>query len=603
MSGGMDISSSTTGLIAALKASEEARLLMKEIVYYVYETVYAGIGVGLFVKAAYQFPFVRRLIDGIVAGFKILWDVVMNTSAVFAGFRAAVLQVIENIKLYFDKLVVSAEIMAKKLEKFLTINPDSRKKLEAEIKNLEALKAAYEKQGKTAGQAYTDAYNAELKKIGETKAKQKSTQNNAPPATYIAPTPEDITGGTDKKSASASSKSDSTKGSGAPGMIDAILMGTAALKKAYEERVIAAQKAAISQEQALQTQLDQIKAFGLQEGEEYKKIEAELKKIKDDAAKKAQDEKLKIIQEGLAAELGEAEKQFLQKMIKEDEYNKMILDLKAEAIQKELDLMKLAGEQETTQYKEKELELTRVKAEGVKQRTEAEERYTNSFIEGLIKGAEALADTFGMAAELLSKDEKAKKKNLSAIKAFQRAQVTLNTIAEIGGIWKNANTNWLNQLIPGWGPIWAGIQTGMALGRAAANIAKINAVQYYGGGYTGSGGKYEPAGIVHRSEYVLTKDEVGSMGGPTGVEGWKRIALRGYAGGGVVTDVDTTPVGMANVPIGSVAPQDNGMMLQKLDTLIGVMSRWPTLLRAFVALDEFEAKQADKADTLRRAQI
>lgn len=41
---------------------------------------------------------------------------------------------------------------------------------------------------------------------------------------------------------------------------------------------------------------------------------------------------------------------------------------------------------------------------------------------------------------------------------------------------------------------------------------------YATGGYTGSGGKYEPAGIVHRGEYVVNADMVRRMGGPRGVE-------------------------------------------------------------------------------------
>ncbi|MBK9391944.1 MAG: hypothetical protein IPN68_17800 [Bacteroidetes bacterium] len=472
------------------------------------------------IKAAYQFPIVRKLIDGIVAGFKFLWDAVMNSSAVFAGFRASVQQIIENIKSYFDKLILSAQIMAKKLERFLTINPDNRKRLDAEIKSLEAAKAAYEKQGKTAGQAYTDAYNAELKKLGESKKKEKAASSapTAPalqiPGEYSGGAPTGGTGtGTKTKSASANNTP-----SGAPGMIDAILIGTAALKKAYEERVIAAQKAAISQEQALQTQLDQIKAFGLQEGEEYKKIEAELKKIKDDAAKKVQEEKLKIIQDALAAELGEAEKQFLQKMINEDQYNEMTLQIKAEAIQKELDMMKLAGESETAAFKAKELELTRIKAEEVKQRTDKEDDCRS--IQTLINdGVSALNDAFQIGIDLLSKDAAARKKNAGAIKAFQKGQVVVNTAAEISGIWKNANTNAVNGIIPFWGQIWGGIQTGLAVARAGVQIAKINSAQFAGGGYTGYGGKYEPAGIVHRSEYVLTKEEVGSMGGPAASRG------------------------------------------------------------------------------------
>ena len=48
------------------------------------------------------------------------------------------------------------------------------------------------------------------------------------------------------------------------------------------------------------------------------------------------------------------------------------------------------------------------------------------------------------------------------------------------------------------------------------------------GGYTGNGGKYEPAGIVHKGEYVMDADTVRKLG----VD--RLDALRGYANGGMV---------------------------------------------------------------------
>jgi len=55
------------------------------------------------------------------------------------------------------------------------------------------------------------------------------------------------------------------------------------------------------------------------------------------------------------------------------------------------------------------------------------------------------------------------------------------------------------------------------------------------GGYTGNAGVDQAAGIVHGREYVLTAEETHRLGGPGGVEAWKRVALgRGYRGGGYV---------------------------------------------------------------------
>lgn len=50
------------------------------------------------------------------------------------------------------------------------------------------------------------------------------------------------------------------------------------------------------------------------------------------------------------------------------------------------------------------------------------------------------------------------------------------------------------------------------------------------GGYTGDGGKYEPAGIVHAGEYVFTKEQTARLG----VARLAAIANNGYANGGLV---------------------------------------------------------------------
>lgn len=64
-------------------------------------------------------------------------------------------------------------------------------------------------------------------------------------------------------------------------------------------------------------------------------------------------------------------------------------------------------------------------------------------------------------------------------------------------------------------------------------IGNIFANQKYTGGYTGDGGKYEPAGIVHKGEYVLSQENVRRLGGVPAIEGLLHRA-KGYANGGVV---------------------------------------------------------------------
>jgi len=58
-------------------------------------------------------------------------------------------------------------------------------------------------------------------------------------------------------------------------------------------------------------------------------------------------------------------------------------------------------------------------------------------------------------------------------------------------------------------------------------------IGFAGGGFTGAGGKYDPAGIVHRGEGVLNQDEMRKLGGEYGFYGLRRAIARGYANGGV----------------------------------------------------------------------
>lgn len=63
----------------------------------------------------------------------------------------------------------------------------------------------------------------------------------------------------------------------------------------------------------------------------------------------------------------------------------------------------------------------------------------------------------------------------------------------------------------------------------------VNAGQFADGGYTGDGGKYEPAGIVHRGEYVIQKTATAAVGKATLDYLNRHGRLPGYADGGAVS--------------------------------------------------------------------
>lgn len=68
------------------------------------------------------------------------------------------------------------------------------------------------------------------------------------------------------------------------------------------------------------------------------------------------------------------------------------------------------------------------------------------------------------------------------------------------------------------------------LGSAASGLAYSGG--FSGGGYTGDGGKFEPAGVVHGGEFVLRKEVVSQPGMRDYLEG---LNAKGYADGGYVS--------------------------------------------------------------------
>jgi uncharacterized protein (TIGR02594 family) len=89
----------------------------------------------------------------------------------------------------------------------------------------------------------------------------------------------------------------------------------------------------------------------------------------------------------------------------------------------------------------------------------------------------------------------------------------------------------------GWNGVLGSLFGGATGWGAAGNWLAANPGGYIGlwdeGGYTGPGGKYEAAGIVHKGEYVLDADTVMRAGGPHALDGLRK-GLRGYADGGFV---------------------------------------------------------------------
>ncbi|MFG6562583.1 phage tail tape measure protein [Sulfitobacter sp. 1A13421] len=70
-------------------------------------------------------------------------------------------------------------------------------------------------------------------------------------------------------------------------------------------------------------------------------------------------------------------------------------------------------------------------------------------------------------------------------------------------------------------------------GSVFGTILKVLGGGFAEGGYTGHGGKYQPAGVVHKGEYVMSKAATSALG-VANLDSLHQSALRGYSGGGLV---------------------------------------------------------------------
>lgn len=82
------------------------------------------------------------------------------------------------------------------------------------------------------------------------------------------------------------------------------------------------------------------------------------------------------------------------------------------------------------------------------------------------------------------------------------------------------------------GSLFGGASSGNLTGSSLSGATWGETYTFANGGYTGAGGKYEPAGIVHAGEFVLRQEAVKRIGIPR-----LEAMNRGYADGGLVGGV------------------------------------------------------------------
>ncbi|EIM4351516.1 phage tail tape measure protein [Escherichia coli] len=164
----------------------------------------------------------------------------------------------------------------------------------------------------------------------------------------------------------------------------------------------------------------------------------------------------------------------------------------------------------------------------------AEEQLRGSWMAGLKSGwgewAESATDSFSQVKSVATQTFDGIAQNMAAMltgseqnwRSFTRS--VLSMLTEI--FLKQAMVGIVGSIGSAIGGAFGGgasASTGTAIQAAAANF------HFATGGFTGTGGKYEPAGIVHRGEFVFTKEATSRIG----VGNLYRL-MRGYAEGGYV---------------------------------------------------------------------
>jgi hypothetical protein len=99
-----------------------------------------------------------------------------------------------------------------------------------------------------------------------------------------------------------------------------------------------------------------------------------------------------------------------------------------------------------------------------------------------------------------------------------------NSFSSTGG--SSGGFGWLSSLFGSNSITSSSFQTNTTLG-------SFLTTGFDGGGWTGYGGRKEPAGVVHKGEVVWSQDDVARAGGPATVDAM-RLGYRGYDKGGVV---------------------------------------------------------------------
>lgn len=338
-------------------------------------------------------------------------------------------------------------------------------------------------------------------------------------------------------------------------------------------------------------------------GVERRDINAELDRIDSE-----EEQKLSLLRE-----------KFVKGLLLEQEYDVLKLEAKQLALEQEIELLRQGTDAEVLEAARKQEELTKLEQDLSNARIANAQREKDAK-EQIEKAKIDLAkDAIEIGIQFLSKDEKARKKNASLIKAFEAGKIITAGIKEVQDIW--ATSAALGPII---GTGVAQARTVLAVARTTAALAKLNATKFARGGSpklgTFGGRPHSQGGTrgifedgteieVEKGEnfYILNKNSsraIRSLSAFNQMGGGVPLMRQGgsvYFQNGGVADINTNPTGIsvASASAGGTAP-DLTPLLEQVQSLSMAIATMPRTLTAKVVYDDYQEVEAD-VSTVRSA--
>jgi hypothetical protein len=340
-------------------------------------------------------------------------------------------------------------------------------------------------------------------------------------------------------------------------------------------------------------------------------LEIEAKKTAKKAAddQKKAEEKLAILDFEKEQLISDVEFSTVTAQEKED----LIYEIERSAAEKKLALLQSSGTATELEIKKQQAVITNLDRENNQKKIDNTKRTEETKL-GLERAAfSATAGIFGGVADLLSKDEESKRKHSGVIKAFKLAELFTSSVAEIAGIWENANKNPINALIPGWGPAFAGVQTAFVAARLALGASQISSTKFKKGGmlqprggvlnqgsyheqggiqmYDGATGQHlgeaerdEHMMILSRPFYQNNKEAVDMMLDASMYGGGKKVFRNGgfFEDGGMVNTPSAPASQNAEANATNAAAMQQVSLLKSIDAKLSS----PNYVRAYVTYEQ-----------------